>query len=276
MAQITGQRYLRTEALPHQWCPGCGNGIVLGAMLRAFEQLNLTNREVVVVTGLGCWGKADNYIRTNALHATHGRALAFATGVKAGNLDLHVVALMGDGDGATIGGNHLIHSARRNIGVTAIVVNNFTYGMTGGQQSALTPAAAITSTTAYGNPEPPFDLCALVEAAGANYVARETVCHPGLLQNRIREALSRHGFSLVEAVSPCTALYGPANKMNNPAAMLAWLKEKWIPARKYREIPNAAGQGYFPTGKLVDKDAPDFSARYAEVQLRAQRRLAQT
>jgi len=153
--------------------------------------------------------------------------------------------------------------------LTAIIVNNYNYGMTGGQQSALTPADHITSTTAYGNPERAFDICALVEAAGANYVARETVYNGALLQNRIKEALMKRGFSLIEAVSPCTTLYGPYNKMDQPLTMLRWLKEKGVPARKYEQIPDAAANGYFTTGKLVDKDAPDFSTRYREIQLRA-------
>ena len=166
------REYLDEKMLPHMWCPGCGNGIALGALTRALAELALPRNRVVVVTGIGCWGKADDYLATSALHGTHGRALAFATGVKAARPELTVIVLMGDGDGATIGGNHLIHAARRNIDLTAVVLNNQNYGMTGGQVSATTPVDAITSTTMYGNPERDFDLCRLVDAAGANYVAR--------------------------------------------------------------------------------------------------------
>jgi 2-oxoglutarate/2-oxoacid ferredoxin oxidoreductase subunit beta len=268
MAHATGIKYLKQEALPLMWCSGCGNGIVLASLLRAFEELEYQRNEVVVVTGIGCWGKADDYINTNALHTTHGRALAYATGIKAANPRLRVVVLMGDGDGATIGGNHLIHAARRNIDLTAIIVNNFNYGMTGGQYSATTPADNITSTTAYGNPERSFDLCALVEAAGANYVARETAYDGAQLKSRIKEALTKTGFSFVEAISPCTTLYGPNNNMQQPVDMLRWLKEKAVPLAKYRQL--ADSEGFFATGKLADKNAPDFSARYAKIQARLQ------
>jgi len=270
MAHATGLKFLKNESLPLMWCSGCGNGIVLGALLRAFEELEYKKNEVVIVTGIGCWGKADDYINTNALHTTHGRALSYATGIKAANPKLQVVVLMGDGDGATIGGNHLIHTARRNMDLTAIIVNNFNYGMTGGQYSATTPADSITSTTAYGNPERSFDICALVEAAGANYVARETVYNGLLLKTRIKEALGKSGFSLVEAISPCTTLYGPNNNMRQPVDMLRWLKEKGIPAGKYRQMTEAEAAGFFATGKLVDKNAPDFSARYQEIRERLQ------
>ena len=266
MAVSTGVKYLKKNALPHQWCSGCGNGVALRAMLRAFEELDYQPNQVVVVTGIGCWGKADIYLTTSALHVTHGRALAYATGVKAANPDLHVVVLMGDGDGATIGGNHLIHSARRNIDLTAIIVNNFNYGMTGGQQSAMTPADRITSTTSYGNPERAFDICALASAAGANYVARETIYNGLALKNRMREALVKKGFSLVEVVSPCTTLYGPNNKMDEPLDMLRWLKEKGVPAAKYDKLTDPEANGYFVTGKLVDKNVPDFNTRYREIQ----------
>lgn len=270
MAHATGLKYLRKDALPTQWCSGCGNGVVLGALLRAFEDLDYKKNEVVVVTGIGCWGKADIYINTSALHVTHGRALAYATGVKAANPNLHVVALMGDGDGATIGGNHLIHSARRNMDLTAILVNNFNYGMTGGQQSAMTPVDTITSTTAYGNPEKPFDICALAEAAGANYVARETIYNGLALKNRIREALVKKGFSLIEALSPCTTLYGPNNKMKEPVEMLRWLNEKGVPASKYQQLDDSERRECYITGKLVNKDEPDFGTRYRDIQVRLQ------
>ena len=269
MSHATGIEYLRKEALPLMWCSGCGNGTTLGALLRAFEELQYKKNEVVVVTGIGCWGKADDYITTNTLHTTHGRALTYATGVKAANPELHVVVLMGDGDGATIGGNHLIHAARRNMDLTAIIVNNYNYGMTGGQFSATTPAASITSTSVAGNPERGFDICGLAEAAGANYVARESVANGAMLKKRIGEALDKKGFSLVEVISPCTTLYGPRNKMKQPVDMLRWMKEKGVPKAKYAQLENAEAEGYFVTGKLVDKDYPDFCASYESMRSRA-------
>ncbi|NPV27257.1 MAG: 2-oxoacid:ferredoxin oxidoreductase subunit beta [Firmicutes bacterium] len=251
------------------WCSGCGNGIVLSALLRAFEELGYANEDTVVVTGIGCWGKADDYVTTNALHTTHGRALAFATGIKAVRPELHVVVLMGDGDGVTIGGNHFIHAARRNIDVTAIVVNNFNYGMTGGQFSATTPADRYTSTTVYGNPERELDVCALAAAAGANYVARGTVYHGPMLQHLIKEALNKKGFSLVEVVSPCSTHYGPNNQMKVPIAMLHWLKEKGVTPAEYEQLPEEMRDGYFVIGKLVDRDVPDFNTRYEEIRAKA-------
>lgn len=270
MAHATGFKFLRQSSLPLMWCSGCGNGVALSALLRSFEELGYTNEDTVVVSGIGCWGKADDYVTTNALHTTHGRALAFATGVKAVNPKLHVVVLMGDGDGATIGGNHFIHAARRNIDLTAIIVNNLNYGMTGGQFSATTPANSFTSTTRYGNPERDFDLCALAEVAGANYVARETVYRGFELQKRIKEALTKPGFSLVEIISPCTTHYGPNNKMRVPIDMIRWLKDKGIPREKYDPIKHPQDEGYFVVGKMADRDAPDFTTRYQEVQAKAQ------
>ncbi|MDI6725789.1 MAG: thiamine pyrophosphate-dependent enzyme, partial [Smithellaceae bacterium] len=168
MPHATGTKYLKNGVLPHMWCSGCGIGVMLGGLLRSFEEMGYKNTDTVVVTGIGCTGKADDYLVTNALHVTHGRALAFATGVKAFKPALHVVTLMGDGDSVTIGGNHFIHAARRNMDITAIVINNFNYGMTGGQVSGTTPAGGFTSTTSYGNPERDFDICALASVAGAN------------------------------------------------------------------------------------------------------------
>lgn len=271
MSHATGVKYLKDGVLLHMWCPGCGAGTVLGALLRAFEELSFKNEETVVVTGIGCWGKADDYLVTNALHTTHGRALAFATGVKAFNPKLNVVVLMGDGDSVTIGGNHFIHAARRNIDLTAIVVNNMNYGMTGGQVSGTTPSDSFTSTTVYGNPEREFDICALAGVAGANYVARATAYHGWEMQNNIKEALTKKGFSLVEAVSPCPTHFGRNNNLKPALEMLRRLKEKAIPVEKYDPLTYPKGDGYFPIGKLVDRDAPDFSTRYEEIRARAMR-----
>jgi 2-oxoglutarate ferredoxin oxidoreductase subunit beta len=181
---------------------------------------------------------------------------------------LNVVALMGDGDGATIGGNHLIHSARRNMDLTAIIVNNYNYGMTGGQYSATTPAGAFTSTSIGGNPERSFDLAGLLVAAGANYFARETVAQGQLLKKRIKKAITKKGFSVVEAISPCTTLFGPKNKMKDPVTMLRQLKEKGISQTKFKAMENAGEQGFFPTGEFADRDDADFSARYEEARAR--------
>ena len=265
----TANKYLKQDSLPLMWCPGCGNGIVLGALLRSFAELEYKANEVVIVTGIGCWGKADDYVITNALHTTHGRALAYATGIKAVKPELKVVVLMGDGDGVTIGGNHFIHAARRNIDLTAIIVNNYNYGMTGGQYSATTPADRYTSTSAYGNPEREFDICALAEISGANYVARSTSYHGWELQEHIKEALGNKGFSMIEAISPCPTHYGKNNNMKQTVAMLNHLKEKGVSQEKYRTIKNPEKEGYFVIGKLADRNAPDFNTRYEQIRERA-------
>ena len=270
MVYATGLKYLKEGATPHMWCPGCGNGIVLAALLRAFEELGYPNEQTVVVTGIGCWGKADDYVTTNGFHGTHGRALAFATGMKAFNPGLNVVVLMGDGDCVTIGGNHLIHAARRNIDVTAVVVNNFNYGMTGGQVSGTTPAGAYTSTTAYRNPERDIDICRLAEVSGANYVARGTPFHGFELQENLKEALLKKGFSLVEVFSTCPAHYGKNNMMKTPVEMLAWIKDMAVPRERYDLLTPAERKAHFPIGKLVDRDDPDFHTSYEEMCRRAQ------
>lgn len=262
MSHATGNKFIKKDSLPHMWCSGCGSGIALGAIVRAFEELGYEKENTVVVSGIGCWGKADDYLLTNALHVTHGRALTFATGIKAYNPKLNVVVLMGDGDGVTIGGNHLIHSARRNIDVTAIIVNNYNYGMTGGQCSGTTPGENITSTTVYGNPEREIDICALAGVAGANYVARGTVYHGRKLKTLIKEALNKKGFSLVEIVSPCPTHYGRNNKMKSGVDMLRWIKEKGISTEKFSKLSNSQKEDFFEIGKLVDRDVPDFNTRY--------------
>ncbi|MDP1907815.1 MAG: thiamine pyrophosphate-dependent enzyme [Hyphomicrobium sp.] len=269
MAHATGLKYMKPGVLPHMWCAGCGIGGMLGALLRAFEELGYANTDTVVVTGIGCTGKADDYLLTNALHTTHGRALAYATGIKAHKPGLNVVAIMGDGDSVTIGGNHFIHAARRNIDLTAIVLNNLNYGMTGGQVSGTTPGWAITSTTAYGNPEREFDICALAETAGANYVARCTPDQGWEMKELMKLALVKKGFSLVEVVSPCPTHFGRNNDMKETSAMLQWLGARALPVERYRSLAQSERKDHFPVGTLVDRNEPDFNARYEAIRARA-------
>ncbi len=268
MAVYSAEHYLNRKRLPHLWCAGCGSGIVLGSLTRAMAALGLDREKVVTVTGIGCWGKADDYLNTNAFHGTHGRALSFATGIKAANPELTVIALMGDGDGATIGGNHLIHSARRNIGVTAIVVNNMNYGMTGGQYSATTPHGCITSTSKYGNPEREMDLCALVAVAGANYVGRSTAYHVTQLDSLIKNAISHKGFSFVEVISPCPTHFGRRNKFGVSVGMMKCLKERGLNKAKFGMLAEEEKDKYILLGKLVDRDEPDFNEQYETIRTR--------
>jgi len=269
LTHVTGDAYLKPGIHPTMWCPGCGIGTMMSAMLRAFEELGFSHSDTVVVTGIGCTGKLDDYLVTNALHTTHGRALAYATGIKAFNPKLHVVVVMGDGDSVTIGGNHFIHAARRNIDVTAIVLNNLNFGMTGGQVSGTTPGSSLTSTTAYGNPERAFDICALAETAGANYVARTTPHHGWEMQALIRQGLQRKGFSLIEVVSPCPPHYGRHNEMRDTSDMLHWIRDQALPVERYRELTPVERRKHFPVGTLVDLQEPDFNTCYELVRERA-------
>ena len=270
MTHATGMKYMKPGVLPHMWCAGCGIGGMLASMLRAFEELGYENSDTVVVTGIGCTGKLDDYLVTNALHTTHGRALAYATGVKAFKPALNVVAVMGDGDSVTIGGNHFIHAARRNIDVTAIVLNNLNYGMTGGQASGTTPEWSVTSTTSFGNPERDFDICALAATAGANFVARCSPYDGWEMKEIMKRALAKKGFSLVEVVSPCPTHFGRYNEMKETPAMLHWLGERALPVERFRALPAERQHGHFPVGVLVERDEPDFGARYETVRRRAQ------
>ena len=265
MSEVKFKDYLLEERLPLFWCPGCGNGIVLGALLRAFAQLKLDKKNTVAVTGIGCWGKADDYINTNTFHGTHGRALAFATGIKLANPKLRVIALMGDGDGATIGGNHLIHAARRNVDVTAIVVNNFNYGMTGGQYSGTTPEKSYTVTSRYGHIEPGFDLCKLAEAAGAPYVARSTVYNVIQLQKFIEEGLEKKGFSFIEVISPCPTHFDRLNGMKEVPELFNWINDNSINITASQKLSVEEKERKFIIGKFADRNIPDYSTKYQDI-----------
>jgi 2-oxoglutarate ferredoxin oxidoreductase subunit beta len=269
---LTYEDYLITERLPVFWCPGCGNGNTLGAIVRSFAELQLERNKTVAVTGIGCWGKADDYIRTNSFHGTHGRAIAFATGIKLANPELTVLALMGDGDGSTIGGNHLIHAARRNVDITAIVVNNLNYGMTGGQYSGTTPQDYITSTSPYGHVEKGFDLCKLVAAAGAPYVARSTVYNIVQLQKFITEGIKKRGFSLIEVISPCPTHFGRRNDMRTAPQMLRWIKDNTLTIAQAEKLSDEELENKYVVGKFVDREQEDYSTKYEKVREIAQQK----
>ena len=222
-------KYLRHDKkFPHIWCPGCGNGVVLGALIRAVDRIGLDQDRVVLVSGIGCSGRMTTYADFNTLHTTHGRALTFATGTKLAREELTVIVIMGDGDATAIGGNHYIHAARRNIDLTAIIINNQIYGMTGGQNSPTTPYGANSTTTPYGMIEQSFDIAGLAVAAGAPFVAKSTVYHATHLDGLIEKAIRKKGFSVVEALSNCHIQYGRRNKMGSPVKMIEWFKDNTI------------------------------------------------
>jgi 2-oxoglutarate ferredoxin oxidoreductase subunit beta len=232
----TLQKLRKNKKFPTIWCSGCGIGIVMGALIRAIDRLGLKNDEVALVAGIGCTARMPVYMDFNTLHTTHGRALAFATGLKIARPDMKVIAIMGDGDALAIGGNHFIHAARRNMGITAIVVNNSIYGMTGGQYSPTTPVDGRATTAPYGSVEYPMPVCELAAAAGATYVARSTVYHALELDKYIEEAIRKDGFNLVEAVSYCHTTYGRLNKLGAAADMMRALKENSISKSAFEKL----------------------------------------
>ncbi|MBD3172858.1 2-oxoacid:ferredoxin oxidoreductase subunit beta [Candidatus Bathyarchaeota archaeon] len=216
--------YLRMDRLPHIWCAGCGLGIILKSYVQALHELDYDLDKIVTVSGIGCAGRASGYVNTDAFHTTHGRALPFATGISVSKPELKPVVISGDGDLFAIGGNHLIHAARRNINMLVICSNNFNYGMTGAQYGPTTPLDMRTPTSPYGNIENPFNLVALVASSGATMVSRWTVYHVHHLKNSIKKGLRKKGFSFIEVLSPCTTGYGRLNKMN-PIEMMRDLKD---------------------------------------------------
>jgi 2-oxoglutarate ferredoxin oxidoreductase subunit beta len=254
----------KNKRFPTIWCAGCGIGVVMGSLIRAIESLGLENNNVALVAGIGCTARMPVYMDYNTLHTTHGRALAFATGLKIARPDMKVIAIMGDGDAMAIGGNHFIHAARRNIGITALVVNNSIYGMTGGQQSPTTPLDMRATTAPYGNIEPPFPICDLAAAAGATYVARSTVYHPLELDKYLAQAISNEGFSLVEAVSYCHTTYGRINKLGSAADMMQLLKDNSISKTAYEKLSDDDRE--FNTkivrGVLHTKKRPEYTKVY--------------
>ncbi|MCD6304889.1 MAG: 2-oxoacid:ferredoxin oxidoreductase subunit beta [Deltaproteobacteria bacterium] len=203
---------LRTDRIPHIWCPGCGIGTAFSACLTAIKKSGIDLQKTVMISGIGCSGRGAGYVNLDSYHTTHGRAIPFATGMKLANPELNLVIFSGDGDLFAIGGNHFIHAARRNVDITVVCVNNFNYGMTGGQVAATTPLAAKTTTTPKGNPDAPFNLPLLAYACGASYVARWTVLHARDLMESIQEAILNRGFSFVEVLSPCPINYGRRNR----------------------------------------------------------------
>lgn len=270
MNNITGNeiihQYLRhNKKFPHVLCAGCGHGIVLGTLIRSIHSLGIPKDDVVVVAGIGCSGRLAVYVDFNTVHTTHGRALSFATGIKMSNPRLNVICIMGDGDALSIGGNHLIHAARRNIGVTALVLNNNIYGMTGGQSSPATPEGSTTMTNPYGQLDKSFDTVELARGAGANYVARGTVFHVNKLEKVMTRAIERPGFSLVEAITPCHTQFGRKNKYKSPVDMYNWLKKTAVPVERYEEMPEEKRAGRMPIGVFVERDRAGFEERYHDM-----------
>jgi 2-oxoglutarate ferredoxin oxidoreductase subunit beta len=253
------EKYLRTDRMPHIWCPGCGIGTTVNCFTRAIDECGLDLDQLAIVSGIGCTGRVAGYMKLDSFHTTHGRAIPFATGLKLANPKMKVVVYSGDGDLIAIGGNHFIHAARRNVDMTVICVNNLTYGMTGGQVTPTAPEESIATTSPYGNFEHPFNLPYLAESSGAVYVARWTVYHVLQLKKAIREALQKPGFSFVEAISPCPTLYGRRNRIGDGLDEIKTYKTRSV-------IKNGAdtktvdlgAAGPIIVGKFVDRERPTY------------------
>ncbi|PLX34237.1 MAG: 2-oxoacid:ferredoxin oxidoreductase subunit beta [Clostridiales bacterium] len=262
MASELIEKYMRSDKFPHMWCPGCGHGIIMRSIIEAIDRLGLEKDKVCVVSGIGCSSRAPGYMDFNTLHTTHGRALPFATGIKLANPDLHVIVVSGDGDSSAIGGNHLIHAARRNIDITTIVFNNNIYGMTGGQYSPTTPTNYFGTTAPYGNIDRSFDIAQLAGAAGATYTARSTVFHVPQLTNYIEKALNKKGFSLVEAISTCPTSFGRRNKKGDAVDMIKWLRDSAVNVSKASKMTTEEMDGKFTIGEFKDTEAPEYVEEY--------------
>ncbi len=263
--------YFRPGRLPHLWCPGCGNGVVLGALLKAIDAEGLEKDDVAVISGIGCSSRASGYVDFNTANTLHGRALPISTGLKMARPELNVITLSGDGDCSAIGGNHLIHAARRNIGLTLVVFNNSIYGMTGGQYSPLTPMGKKATTAPYLTIEPSFDILALAQAAGATFTARATTYHVPILVDVLRKGIRHEGFSIIEAVTGCPTNYGRQNKLAAPAAMMEWQKEHGVMKAVWDKLDEPAREGKFPIGVLYERtDLKEYTKAYDEIIERAQ------
>ena len=263
--------YMRIDHLPQIWCPGCGNGVIMRDVAVAIDELihdeeNPINREdIVIVSGIGCSSRAAGYLDFNSIHTTHGRAIAFASGIKMANPKLHVIVLTGDGDCSAIGGNHLIHAARRNLGLTVICFNNNIYGMTGGQYSPTTPNGDRATTAPYGNVDRPFDIANLATGAGASFSARGDVYHARETIDIIKQAILHKGFSLVDVYSVCPTYYGRKNKKGDAVEMLRWQKENLIPTARYYSMSEGDRVGKKLIGILSFNDYPEYTEEYAKI-----------
>ncbi len=259
------EKYLRMDKLPLIWCAGCGDGIVLKAMLRAIDRIGLSKDEIAMVSGIGCSSRLTGYVDFNTLHTTHGRAIAYATGIKLVKPEMTVIVVTGDGDATAIGGNHYIHAARRNIDLTVILFNNNIYGMTGGQVSPTTPGGKFASTAPFGNMENSFNISGLAQAAGASFVARGTVYDAIKLDRLIEKAILKKGFSVVEVMTPCPTAYGRRNRLGNGAKMIMDLKKVSIPVNKAAAMEPEQLEDKIVTGILIDKERPEFTETYQKL-----------
>ena len=260
-------KYLRVNKMPTLWCWGCGDGVILKATIRAIEKMGWDMKDVCVVSGIGCSGRFSSYVDFNTVHTTHGRTVAYATGIKLAAPDKLVVCVAGDGDALAIGGNHTIHGCRRNIDLTLILINNFIYGLTNSQTSPTTPKGMWTVTQKVGNIDPTFNTCNLAIASGASFVARETMLEPKKLEKILIKAMEHKGFSMMEVLSNCHINLGRKNKMMSAMANLEWIDSITASKKKYDAMSEEEQLNILPLGVLKqDTEADEYCDMYAEIQ----------
>ena len=264
-------KYMRIDHLPHIWCPGCGNGTLTRDAVMAIDELindpeNPLDREkVVIVSGIGCSSRAAGYVDFESIHTTHGRAIAFATGIKIANPELTVIVLTGDGDCSAIGGNHLIHACRRNLDLTVVCYNNNIYGMTGGQYSPTTALGDKATTAVYGVIDRPFDIAKLAAGAGASFTARGDTYHAKETTQIIKKAIQHKGFSFVDCYSVCPTYYGRKNKKGDAVQMLTWQKDHGVPVAAYEKMSDEQREGKYAYGVLTEYDYPEYTDLYQQI-----------
>ena len=259
-------KYLRVNKMPTLWCWGCGDGVILKSTIRAIEKMGWDmGKEVCVVSGIGCSGRFSSYVNCNTVHTTHGRTVAYATGIKLANPHVNVIVVAGDGDGLAIGGNHTIHGCRRNIDLNFILINNFIYGLTNSQISPTTPQGMWCVSAQNGNIDPTFNACDLAIGAGATFVARETVNDPKKLEKMLVKGFEHKGFSFLEVLSNCHINLGRKNKMNSAMENLSWIDSITVSKKKWDELPPEEQMNKFATGVLREIVQPEYTAMYEEV-----------
>jgi 2-oxoglutarate ferredoxin oxidoreductase subunit beta len=260
---------IRSDRMPHIWCPGCGIGIVMRCYAQAILESEIPVDKQVVVSGIGCSGRVAGYMNIDSYHTTHGRAIPFAVGIKLANPELMVTVFSGDGDLAAIGGNHLIHAARRNVDIKVICVNNFNYGMTGGQVGPTTPQGARGTTAPYGNPELPFNLPYLMAACGANYLSRWTTIHPRQVKEDILYTFSKPGFTFIEVLSPCPVGFGKSNSIEDGLKEMELYRQRCVLLQDGDVRAEELGidlredQPIF-VGNFIDQDRPAYKPAQLE------------
>ena len=260
------EKYLRLEKMPTLWCWGCGDGVILKSVIRAIDACGWKQDDVCVISGIGCSGRFSSYVDFNTIHTTHGRTVAWATGVKLANPDKHIICVAGDGDAMAIGGNHTIHACRRNIDINFIMINNFIYGLTNSQTSPTTPQGMWTVSQKAGNIDPTFDACKVAIASGASFVARETMLDPKKLEKVLIKGFQHKGFAFFDIMSNCHINLGRKNKMDSAVKNLEWIDSITTPLKKWEALSSEEQLNKFPTGVLKqDTEAKEYCDMYKEV-----------